>query len=175
MVQPQTLATIIDNGSQVLASLFKDRMVHKREQEQLEQKMQMRKEIAEIENQGTQPAQSSQPEAAVTVDASDDPLRAAEDLANEYYDILESARQTEDCGMCEMLIEAISQRSLSVQRKALPELRVLKQKADQGASTEELKQYIKETDVLKAVMKEETQRRQQERSQNDSGQSRLSS
>lgn len=164
-MQQESIATIIENVGGVGISLLKDHIMHRQQKQQMQDKMDMQKELVKTRAEQMNKSQASAAGGSAgalqsqSASESSDPLGAAADVADQYSTLLEKARDSEDCGMCRMLIEAIMDKSLDVQRQALPELRSLKQQADNGASTEELKSFIKNTDVLKDVMKEETLRR----------------
>lgn len=145
----ETKGELINGAVGLIGSIMKDRLVRRKEKELLEQRAEMDKEIAELRQrdlrQRVGDADGSEPV---------DRLRQAEQTVGDLNDMLDEAKQEEDCTLCADMIEMVSEQPLPVQQRALPELRQLLELSHEGASQNQLKDHLRDSETLTRVMQD---------------------
>lgn len=154
MVHKDTIAELIDAGGTALISMGKEMFVRRQEEKMLEKQAELDKEV-ELAKVGRRPSGSGQtmsaPEGRAGVVQT---LGEAEDLADEYEDLLRRAEEMESCKLCKKLIRGARNRPVADQQELLPALQEFFSNVDDGTPTEEVARRVREHDELMQLIQE---------------------
>jgi hypothetical protein len=158
MVQPSTIATLIDNGAEVMGALMKDRVVSAREREQKREVMEHEKELARIKSDSdggqasaatqtaskppSEPEPDPEPEPAASTSTPDDSeSRGIESLASE-----------EDCDMCTAILSEIQTLPPEKRARALSDYGRMKRAMESEGTEDAVRAVVDSSEVLGEVM-----------------------
>lgn len=156
----ETIRDLIENGTGVVGSLLKEMMVHRNRIDVLEQQKEKELELARTRNQveqqvnggGGQPQTQPQPQTGGgQVSAADGAMHAT---PAEVEAALDELIDEEMCATCKELLEALKERPARQQVRGIMEYGTFKHNLDGGAGVEEMKEVLRETDVLQDVFRE---------------------
>lgn len=152
MVHDDTLRELVDGGTSIVGSLVKDMLIRRQEREAMEARMDKEIELAEtrarVDRQDDQPEQREP--VAHAADSSTD-LTVAE--------VIDELIERETCSTCTSLLEGLKERPVREQLIGLEEYGEFKGKLSDGAGAEELRELLRETDVLQTVFQEDIRAR----------------
>lgn len=150
-----TKAELIDAGGSALMSVAKEMFVRQREQDLMRERAQMDKEIAQARAGGGDDVTTSMLEAPQGRDGVVQTLGKAEELAEEYNQLLEDAEQMESCELCKRLIRGARERPVDEQKDLLPALRDFFRSVEDDTPTEEVARRMRQHDTLMQLVRQE--------------------
>lgn len=148
MVHEDTLRDIVDGGATIVGSLVKDMLIRRQERGAMEARMDKEIELAETRARlNRQEARRGQSEAESPPVHPDHDLTAAE--------VIDELIERETCSTCISLLEGLKERPPREQLLGLEEYGEFKGKLSDGADVEELKELLRETEVLQDIFHED--------------------
>lgn len=146
----QTKTELIDSVGGAVASLLKEMYVREREQKMMEKRADMEVELARAK--AGQPTSLNAPEGKQGVVKT---LGKAEDLADEYDDLLRQAEEMESCDLCKRLIRGARERPVSEQQDLIPALQEFFTSVEDDTPTDEVARRMRQHDELMALVQEQ--------------------
>lgn len=155
-----TVRDLIDNGSTMLGSLLKEMLVHRNEIEILEAEKEKEVEVAQARERATESADG---EAGGTGTNREPQVRPQEGVSTggqmtatpaEIEQAIDELMAEEMCQICRELLAALKERPTRQQIRGVMEYGTFKHNLSDGADVEELKQVIRETDVLHDIFQQ---------------------
>lgn len=156
----QTKRDLLESGTGAVASLLKEMMVHRNQIEVLEKQKEKEMELAKARaeareaNDGGNGSDTSLPDAATASNAGASQDSQVSATPGEIEAALDELIDEEMCSVCRDLLVELKERPPREQVRGIMEYGTFKSNLDDGAGVEELKETIKQTDVLHSVFQE---------------------
>lgn len=150
LLQSDTKAELIDAAGTAGMSLLKELFVRQREQDMMEKQKEMEIELARA--RAGQPTQLNAPQGRQGVVQT---LGKAEQLADEYEDLLRSAEEMESCKLCKRLIRGARNRPVSEQQELIPALQEFFSSIEDDTPTDVVAQKMRKHDTLMDLVRSE--------------------
>lgn len=134
---------LVKTGTSVVGSFIHDMLTHRNNMKQIREEKEMEVELA----RARQNAGSNSPSTEETVtEASGGVGRSG------VADAIADLRAREDCETCQQLLEAIEHADAHTQAVALTEYGRFRQKMDEGATEEELRAVLDNSEALRRLL-----------------------
>jgi len=144
-----TLAEIIEAAGTAGTSLMKELFTRRQEEKAMEQRYEHQRELAAARAEGSSGiGQQESP------DDVPDRLMEAEELAEEYTDLLDDAAEMESCDLCTRLIREAQNQPASKQADLLPQLAEFLESVESGESTQQVAQRAREHNELMDLLQQ---------------------
>jgi len=148
----ETVGQVVQGLFGLVGNVASDHVKNMQRQANAERQIQLEHELATKRNNNIKNAIQPSGGGSNQQKKQDPTPENAAKMAQQYNDMIQSLKQGEKCGMCVQLLNEIETLPLQTQAEALPSYNRLKKAVDNGADTQELKNIINKSPVLKKVV-----------------------
>lgn len=153
-MRSETAASLIEAVGSIGTTVAKELFARKKDEEMLEQKAQFQKELAAARAGENVDAGETEPDQPAVPSSPTDALSEAETVAADYEELMNTAADMESCDLCKRLIQSAKQQPAARQADLLPQLREFMESVEDGESTQQVAQRVREQDELLELLHE---------------------